>query len=524
MNDESPNGPLFLGALAASLLLLLLRLQVAHGTGFGDAEALYASYALHPQPAYLDHPGLIGSLARLIGRGDPPRPELAHLVTSVLATAVPWVAALASRLAGATPRRALLLVIGLAFTPELAIGLYGMTPDLPLALFWFLALGSACRALCLPSGAFRALAYALGAGVAVGFASLAKLPGLGLGAGLCIGLAASRERSRWATLAPWAALITAGILVSPVVHWELTHGFPMLKHRLISTQGDAGFSPRNALAFLGGQLAYVSPPLVVCAVVVARDLARRWREDAVSSLLFWSFVVTALPLGLLCLWSRGAEPHWFAPAYLPLALHFGRAELVSRRLARASVITGASVVALAWLWIKTPLAPKLLGHRYRPRYDLTNDLFAWQPGARLLERVLDDARERGVSTPVIVGPHWIVCAQIHARFGRRVQVGCNGPRRDDFDTWYPRADWAKSERVLYVHDSRFDVDPSRELPGRSVRAVHKTEVVRAGTTVRTIWVTEMVLDQDAATDSPALRIRSRSASVPGFGVVKSRSP
>ena len=28
--------------------------------GFGDSEALYACYALHPQPAYLDHPALIG--------------------------------------------------------------------------------------------------------------------------------------------------------------------------------------------------------------------------------------------------------------------------------------------------------------------------------------------------------------------------------------------------------------------------------------------------------------------------------
>ena len=53
---------LFRLTLAASLGTLMLRIQIAQSTGFGDAEALYASYALFPQPAYLDHPGLIGAL------------------------------------------------------------------------------------------------------------------------------------------------------------------------------------------------------------------------------------------------------------------------------------------------------------------------------------------------------------------------------------------------------------------------------------------------------------------------------
>ena len=34
--------------------------------GFGDSEALYACYAMHPQPAYLDHPGLIGVIMQII--------------------------------------------------------------------------------------------------------------------------------------------------------------------------------------------------------------------------------------------------------------------------------------------------------------------------------------------------------------------------------------------------------------------------------------------------------------------------
>src|SRR5262245_34887276 len=89
-------------ALASSVILLGLRLAVARATGSGDSAALSATYALHTQPACLDHPGLIGSIARVIGRGDIPRPEVAHLFTAVLATLVPWLGGWAAWVCGAS--------------------------------------------------------------------------------------------------------------------------------------------------------------------------------------------------------------------------------------------------------------------------------------------------------------------------------------------------------------------------------------------------------------------------------------
>jgi hypothetical protein len=70
--------------------LLAVRLYASARVGFGDSEALYAAYALHPQPAYLDHPGLIGIFARAVGNGTAPSPARAHLVTSLLAGLIPW--------------------------------------------------------------------------------------------------------------------------------------------------------------------------------------------------------------------------------------------------------------------------------------------------------------------------------------------------------------------------------------------------------------------------------------------------
>src|SRR5579862_2171542 len=106
----------------ASAALLAVRLYAARRVGFGDSEALYASYALHPQPAYLDHPGLIGIVARALGGGRAPTPWQAHVMTSLVSTIVPWLMALTCRACGASWRRALAAGLIAALVPEMAIG------------------------------------------------------------------------------------------------------------------------------------------------------------------------------------------------------------------------------------------------------------------------------------------------------------------------------------------------------------------------------------------------------------------
>jgi hypothetical protein len=473
-------------AIAVSLFMCALRLSVAYGTGFGDAEALYASYALHPQPAYLDHPGLIGSIARLLGRGNAPSPALAHVFTAILATLLPWVGALAARAAGATWRGSLITLLALALTPELSIGLFGLTPDLPLAFAWLGALGLTSFALRAEPSSRRTLAALLGAGACAGVACLSKASGALLVLTLLIALA-TRPRL-WLTAGPWAAVGIIAILVTPVVMWEARHGFPMLRHRLISTQLDAGLSLRNLGVLIGGQLAYVTPPFLLAAGFAAWDLHKRRKEEPTFRLFWLAVLIPGTVLVLLCLWSRVAEPHWVAPAYLPLALYVARAG-VGRRLGIACASVGIATVLLAWALVKTPLSISLFGASYQPRYDPSNDLYAWGPGRKLVREAVAAVSLEFRQLPVVVGPHYIVCAQAHAAIGNAAPVGCNTPRRDDFDFWYPRSQWIDAPFIVYVHDNRFPVDPERELPNRIVRGRQQVEVVRGGVPVRVIAVT-----------------------------------
>jgi hypothetical protein len=478
-------------AVAVSLAMLGLRLDVASFAGFGDAEALYVSYALHPQPAYVDHPGLIGAMARAIGRGSAPSPGLAHIVTATLATLVPWIGALAARAAGASWRGAMRTVLVLALVPEIGIGLFGLTPHLPLALAWLGALAFGALALRSPASSFRALIATLGAGGLAGVACLSHATGVLLALALLSALFGRGMLARWKTAAPWAAIGIALVLVLPLLVWEARSDFPMLRHRLIATQGNAGFSLRNLGALVGGQLAYVTPPFLAAAAFVLTDLARERARDPATRLLWLATLVPAAVLVPLCLWSRVAEPHWLAPAYLALAVHVARRDLVGRKLAVGSLVTGAVITLLAWLWVRTPLPVVALGASYRARYDLANDLYAWGPAGRLLEDAVTRALSETRRLPVVVGPHWTVCAQAHARLEYRVPVGCNTAIRDDFDRWLPRKRWLDAPVVLYVHDSRFQVRPELELPGRAVTSSSQVEIVRGGRVVRTIWVTRL---------------------------------
>jgi hypothetical protein len=492
---ETPSDPasrfrllLRLGILA-SLGLLTLRVSLARTTGFGDSEALYASYALFPQPAYLDHPGLLGLVGRWLGRGDAPTPLTAHLCSTALAALVPWLGALAARVGGASGPGALKTALALLLVPELAVGLYAFCPDLLLAVAWLGALGAVGAALREKPTSFWALVWTLTAGICVGLATLAKVTGGLLGIALLVALLLSAARRR--TLAPWAALLIAGVLVWPVLGWEAHHGWPMLRHRLVTTQAEAGLSLRNLGALVGGQILYLSPCFAWGAWLVLRDLWRRRKQDEFSQVLWLATVVPGVPLVGLCLWSRVAEPHWLAPALLGLGVHLGRSEVISARLGRWALATGALITGLAWTAAKTPLFTRLPPNLYQARYDLTNDLYVWGPGRRLLEDAVDATMAETHELPVVVGPHWTICAQAQAAVGRRVPVGCNGPTRDDFDGWLPRSRWLAARTVLYLHDDRFALDPAHELPGREVTAVSKLGIRRGGRLIRTLHVARL---------------------------------
>jgi dolichyl-phosphate-mannose-protein mannosyltransferase len=477
--------------LGVSAGLLGVRLFAATRVGFGDSEALYAAYALHPQPAYLDHPGFVGVLARAIGVGTAPGPERAHVVTSVLSTLVPWTMVLACRACGASWPRSLVAALVVALVPEVAIGMFALTPDLPLALAWNAALALGASALGSKPGSARAAWGFASAGVFAGAAAASKMSGVMLMAGLAVAYASRPARPHARTIAPWAGLAAGALVMLPVASFEMHHGWPMVRHRLIDTQAAAGLSLRNVGTLVGGQLAYLSPLTAVLAAISARELWRG-RGDAKGRLLVACCVVpfsVLLPLGL---WSRVAEPHWLAPALLALAPAGARAKpnrLLSQGLLIPSCALAGAMVVSVYAWVLVPSLLSLAPPTYEPRLDLANELYGWPDVLRAVREEVrvaaanPAAERRGIA---VVGPHWVICAQLDAALRGEFHVGCNTPIRDDFDDWWPRDLWRRADIVVWVTDARFPV--VQELPSHATLRTREVAIERGGRTVRTFTI------------------------------------
>jgi hypothetical protein len=237
---------------------------------------------------------------------------------------------------------------------------------------------------------------------------------------------------------------------------------------------------------------YLSPLVVVAAVLVARDLWRHRRDDSTSTLLACSTFVPLVLLLPLCLWSRVAEPHWMAPALLALPVHAARrltqgVRLLSKRLGGATLGTAAAMSIAAYAWVLLPGLVQWMPASYDGRLDLANELYGWPQVETSVRRVVAEERapQDDPGALVVVGPHWVVCAQLEARLKHDVPVGCADPVRDDFDTWSPRADWNKAETVLFVNDNRFpEPDYEALFPDRVFKRETRVSVFRGGRITR----------------------------------------
>ncbi|HEY4011788.1 MAG TPA: glycosyltransferase family 39 protein [Polyangiaceae bacterium] len=475
--------------VAVSAVLCGVRLWAAREVGFGDSEALYAAYALHPQPAYLDHPGLVGVLARAIGGGSAPTPAQAHAVTTVLATVLPWLMALVCRVSGASWGRAAAAALVFALAPEIAVGLFAMTPDLCLALAWTLGLLLAAAALREPPGSTRAACAFAGAGVLAGVAVASKVTGVTWMAALAVTYASAPARKHAKTIAPWAGLAAGAVLVVPIAAFEDRLGWPLLRHRLVDTQAAAGLSWRNAGALLGGQLVYLSP---VTALLAARALRDAWRArgDAVGRLLLASSVIPLAALVPLCLWSRVAEPHWIAPALLSLVPAAARApDPPSRRWVTTAAAVAGAMVAAVYAWVLVPPLQRLAGRAYDPRLDIANELRGWPTAVAAVKK--EAASLAQVASPArgeiaVVAPHWVLCAQLDAALRGALPVGCDTPIRDDFDDWLPRARWRHADFLVWVTDNRFP--DARTPPDYVVVTTRDVTIFREGRAARVFHI------------------------------------
>lgn len=460
-----------------SALLAALRIAASKVIGYGDSEALYACYARHGQASYRDHPGLIGQLARLVGQGDAPAPTVAHSVTGAVATLVPWLFWFAARALGASVTRAGIGAIAFALVPQICVGLFAMTPDLLLAPLWLFAIG--CAAKAHSADAEKKKSWLFAAGFSAALSASAKTSGLLLLIALIVwrGYEDKRPRALW--LGAFGGLFPFAV----VVDHEVRHGFPMLAQRFLSREAGVGASFAGAGRSLGGQFVYLSPILAGLLLSLLVPLWKRRAESAQAQLLMLTTFVPGVPLLLYGLVSPRAEPHWLAPAWIAVGLFATlHATWKSKVFVPALALSGALSLGV-YAWVLSPEAAKLLPKSVDRKLDITNELYGW-PTA--VDRVKELLRER--EGMMVVGPHWVICAQLHAGLPADIPVGCaDSPA--DFQDWFPESKWKNAPYILYVRDDRFPPVDAARFPERTVIREDRVRTFRGGLPARTFTLT-----------------------------------
>jgi 4-amino-4-deoxy-L-arabinose transferase-like glycosyltransferase len=269
--------------LLFAALALLFHLPVLGRYGWFRDELYYVACSRHLAWGYVDHPplsiGLLAAWRFLFGDALAVMrlvPALAHALTVLV------VGRIAQDLGGG--RFAVTLA---CLAAVLAPGLLGTSSIYSMnaldLLLWTLAIWALVRAL--EGGgpvAWMALGLALGLGL------LDKLSVLWLGAGLLVGLLATRRRYWLVTPWPWLAGALALAVFTPHLAWQVAHGWPTLEFMRNATLHK--MARTYPAEFLGAQLFMTGP---IGAVMGLAGLAwclfgqrgRAWRALAVAWLV-----------------------------------------------------------------------------------------------------------------------------------------------------------------------------------------------------------------------------------------------
>lgn len=249
-----------------------------------------------------------------------------------------------------------------ATMPATAVSSYLITTDVPLIVFWCIALivfHAHVRSPRLATGV--ALGLAIGIGLNAKYAMIFFVP--------CAALYILFTRRAWTPArAPstWLALVIGGLLIAPNVVWNLSNGFATLDHTVNDNMEWQGLNlhPKDMLEFVGTQFGMLGPVIFGAYLVILFTGRRTAKPDSDRFLLFMSLPVFLL-ITLQALMSQ-AEANWSATAF-PAAVVLVAAHLIMPRHRTSFIwslaVNGAvAAVILFGMMLMTPsiVPPRLL--------------------------------------------------------------------------------------------------------------------------------------------------------------------
>ncbi len=439
-----------LAAVGVSAYLIALRCLYAGALELLPQEAYYWNYSQHLDLGYLDHPPMVGWLIWL-GTSLFGQTELGVRATALGASliALYFSVRLAQNLLGQP--HAHLVVLLLAVLPFFFGTGFFMTPDAPLVACWAGALYFLERVLV--AGHHRAW---LGTGICVGLGLLSKYTVALIVLAALAYMLLDRTSHRW-LLSPWpyAAILLAALLASPMLLWNAQHGWASFVF-----QGPQRWShaPDFEFADLVSNVLILITPLGIAGFA--------WGLSRSSSGQRFGLVFTLVPLSVFVLSSLRNETklNWTGPVWLA-ALPFMAASVLPTVAQSGDWVAGC----LQRLWKLTVLAlllfyGALLHHCVLGLPGVPGPIGYlgqnWDGLSRRVEEVAAEVHTRTGREPLVVGMNKYRLASelafyapngdgaskttTHNLFGRRGLM---------YDLWFP-PEWQVGKSLVLVSDDQ----------------------------------------------------------------------
>jgi 4-amino-4-deoxy-L-arabinose transferase-like glycosyltransferase len=363
----------------ASLIsaVTLARLAVAAIAPLTPQEAYYWTWSRFPDWSYFDHPPLvsygIGVITHFLGQ------TAFGVKSAAVLWSLGWNLLWAGLMSDMFNDRRVVFWSLAALNLTLLYELYGIgsTPDGPLLFGWIGAIWAVWRASHTDRGSWWYVA-----GAFLGWACLGKYAGVLLIPVVGLYLLTVPAQRRWLKRPqPYAALLIAALMFSPVIIWNAQHDWASLAFQSTRRLGEmGGFKPRFFVLLVITQFLLLTPYLFSLSLGAVWRARRAWTTRRIEPQK-WLLLLSALvPMIVFVAASfrTNAKNNWLIPAWwslVILGMHHALATPGNGRwkiwgLASSALLLGTSVGLFAF-----------------PNLPLPGDLNIWSGWRTAAERV-----------------------------------------------------------------------------------------------------------------------------------------
>ena len=472
-------------ARAISLLVVLgaVRLAIVSVLPLSDGETYYFMWSRFPAWSYYDHPPMIAWLSWLTSLGS--HTAFAARVMPVLAAEVAGglIYALGAKIF--SPRAGFFALIIISVLPVFFVTSLVLNPEAALAPAWVLAL------LILWTMRDRTEAWwPLLLGGVIGAAFLCKYTGVLLVPVTVLYFASSPVARHWLRRpAFYLGGAVALLVVSPVIGWNIAHGWPSLKLHLVERVAIEEVSVwHNAVRVAIGQLGSFHPvlfPFLLAALGVT--LVRGFKDERYR---FLSIATWPVLLFLISAMVKvpDSESHWTMVGFIAVGIAAGgwvdgfidHGPAWFRWYLRVGVVT--AVIAFIGGYVQSSsslIVAHLPAASYDGSKDVTTEFFGWDEVKQAIDR---EAAALGPNA-VIASTQYSLCAHLMFALDDRPQVYCPSVRRTEFDFIDRHVPPAEAP-VLFVNNDHYPDSPDALMEGRNCEPLQTVTVDRGGKAVQ----------------------------------------